>query len=68
MVASGLSFDKEYPPVGFYSHPCTKSGYFEISHKCGSDLDSMGLFDSPGHVLLKHAVLERAHWVKDFGI
>ena len=71
MVASGLSFDKEYslsPPVGFYSHPCTNSGCFEISYKCGSNLDSMGLFDSPGHVLLKHAVLERAPWVKDFGI
>ena len=71
MVASGLSFDKEYslsPPVGFYSHPCTKSGYFEISCKCGSNLDSMGLFDSPGCVLLKHALLERAPWVEDFGI
>ena len=71
MVASGLSFDKEYslsPPVGFYSYPCTKSGYFEISYKCGSNLDSMGLFDSPGRVLLKHALLERAPWVKDFGI
>ena len=71
MVASGLSFDKEYslsPPVGFYSYPCTKSGYFEISYKCGSNLDSMGLFDSPGRVLLKHALLERAPWVEDFGI
>ena len=66
-----LRFDKEYslsPPVGFYSHPCTKSGYFEISYKCGSNLDSMGLFDSPSRVLLKHALLERAPWVKDFGI
>ena len=59
MVASGLFFDKEYPLsclVGFYSHPYTKSGYFEISYKCGSNLDSMRLFDGPGRDLFKHAL------------
>ena len=71
MVASDLSFDKEYPLsflVGFYGYPYTKSRYFEISYKCGSNLDSMGLFDGPGRDLLKHAPLERAPWVKDFGV
>jgi len=71
MVASDLSFDKEYPLsclVGFYGYPYTKSRYFEISYKCGSNLDSMGLFDGPGRDLLKHAPLEHAPWVKDFGV
>ena len=72
LVASGLFFDKEYPLsclVGFYSHPYTKAGYFEISYyKCSSTVESMRLFDGPGRDLFKHALLERAPWVKDFGV
>ena len=71
LVANGLFFDKEYPLfclVGFYSHSKTKSGYFEISYKCCSIVDLMRFFDGPGRDLFKHASLERALCIKDFGV
>ena len=71
LVASGALFEGEYPLtciVGIYTHPYSGLGYFEVSFNVDGAFDSMRLFDGPGRDLFKRALLERAPWVKDFGV
>ena len=71
LVASGALFEREYPLtciVGIYTHPYSGLGYFEVSFNVDGAFDSMRLFDGPGRDLFKRALLERAPWVKDFGV
>ena len=71
LVASGALFEREYPLtciVGIYTHPYSGLGYFEVSFNVDGAFGSMRLFDGPGRDLFKRALLERAPWVKDFGV